>query len=180
MFWYLILGIWHLCCRFLLTWVLKPVTGSPRDSAFSIGYSPAGYESLGDSFYQRKTQQDPVGALMDAKVSPFVSPSVSLPSFAACNLPDSSLSLSQFYHSLSLTACTPSLLLLLWSISKGPDCSLEHMQRGDTDACGCVCMCESACACWGSLQRVQDQRERWEESRITAMRSRRRRIKWVN
>lgn len=145
MFWYLIRGIWHLCCIFLLRWVLKPVTGSPRDSAFTIGYSPAGYESLGDSFYQRKTQQDPVGALMDAKVSPFVSPSVSLPSFAAWNLPDSSLSLSQFYHSLSLSACTPSLLLLLWSISKGPDCSLEHMQRGDTDACGCVCMCESAC-----------------------------------
>ena len=103
MFWYLIRGIWHLCCIFLLRWVLKPVTGSPRDSAFTIGYSPAGYESLGDSFYQRKTQQDPVGALMDAKVSPFVSPSVSLPSFAAWNLPDSSLSLSQFYHSLSLS-----------------------------------------------------------------------------
>lgn len=53
------------------------------------------------------------------------------------------------FHSLttvsSFSPCSPSLLLLLWSISKGPDCSLAHMQRGDTDTRGCVCVYVREC-----------------------------------
>lgn len=81
---------------------------------FTLGTWLAGYESLGDLFYQRNTQEDPGGGgVMDAKVSS--SPFVSLFCLLASQ---TTTSPTPRYHFHSLTT--------LSSLSPPPPCMSAH------------------------------------------------------
>ena len=105
------------------TLATPPETESSLVVTVTVGtcLATAGYESLGDLFYQCKTQQDPAGVMMDAKVSLSLCISPCLSAIrAACNLPFVSLSLSVLSLFPHTNSFAPPLWLCLHTIITPP------------------------------------------------------------